>query len=228
MQNLTGEQIHPDPPRISLDEHTAVIREIHHRVKNNLQVIVSLFNLEASRTINREVLDVLGSMQNRIRAIANLHERLYSIGDFSAVHFGSYLEALVRDLEGFYEPGPWLKLQLAVTDLALDIDQAVPLALISNELISNAFKHAFPDKRHGQIAIALRYVTDSKAENGPQGAELQVSDDGVGLPRELDISTSESLGFHVIALLTQQLEGSVHVSRERGTSIRVWFPLSAE
>ena len=169
MQDITAEHA-PDLSRISQDEHTAVIREIHHRVKNNLQVIVRLFNLEAARTTNREVINVVEAMQNRVRAIANLHERRYSTEDFSAIHFGAYLQALVRDLEGFYDAGPRLKVQLSVTDLALDIKEAAPVALISNELVSNSFRHAFPENRSGHVSVKLQYTgvsqrMGSKASN---------------------------------------------------------------
>lgn len=216
------------PGEISWQEHAAVINKIHHRVKNNLQIIVSLFNLQADRTTQPEAADVLRDMQNRVRAIANIHERLYSVEDFSVIHFGEYLTNLVRELERFHAFGARVQVQLSLADLALDIDDATALALISNELLSNAFRHAFPDGRRGRISIALQYGSSGTQEDESRLGELRIIDDGVGLPPNLDFSTAESMGFHLVRILTQQLEGKVEVQAEGGTAIRVSFPLAKE
>jgi len=217
-----------DSPEFSFADYSAGIREIHHRVKNNLQVIVSLFGLQADRTTQPEVLDALAEMQNRVRAIAYIHEPLYSSADFSTVHFGEYLKTFLRELESFYGLGPRVQVQFLSADLAMSVNQAVPLALISNELISNALKHAFPNDRSGIVSIALRYGSGRDQSDGSQVCELQVKDDGIGLPEGVDLATAESMGLYLVRVLTQQLQGSFTVKKDRGTSISIFFPLMAE
>ncbi len=210
---------------MTLAEHTALIREIHHRLKNHLQVIVSLFSLQADRTTQPEVVDMLGEMQNRVRAIAHIYEPVYSLGDFSTVHFGEYLNGFIRELESFYALGSRVQLHVSLADLALDIEHALPLALITNELLSNAFKHAFPDGRAGTISILLRYADHQTGNHEHEFGELRIVDDGVGLPPGVDVSAADSMGFHMVGILTQQLQGTLHASSHSGASIAILFPL---
>ncbi len=152
----------------------AIIGEIHHRVKNNLQVLISLFSLQAERTTDPQVRKIVGELQNRVRVIANLHEPLYSLDNFSAIHFGEYLNNLARELESFYGLGRRVRLQLSLADLALDSDDAVALALIGNELLSNAFQHAFGEGRSGNISLALRYDSRRTQNREAQFGEMSV------------------------------------------------------
>ncbi len=228
MGEIIEEQAARDRDGISLAEHRAVIREIHHRLKNHLQVIVSLFSLQADRTTEPKVIDMLGEMQNRVRAITHVYEPLYSVGDFSSIHFGEYLNSFIRELETFFNLGSRVHLQVSLADLALDIERAVPLALITNELLSNAFKHAFPDERSGSISVTLRYAGNGMQKRESPFGELRIVDDGVGLPQGVDVSTADSMGLHVVAILTQQLEGTIEVQSRGGTSMRVLFPLPKE
>jgi two-component sensor histidine kinase len=227
MRDATQEEVVRERRLISWDEHTAVVNEINHRVKNNFQVIDSLFSLQADRTTQPEVLDKLGEMQNRVRAIASIHE-LYSHCNFSAVLFGEYLSTLARELESYFHLGPRVEVQLSLADLALHVDDAEPLALISNELLSNAFKHAFPDTRTGNISVALRYAAREKRNDGEPWGELQITDDGIGLPQGVDLSTADSMGFHIVRILTQQLQGRGEVHTGSGTAIGIFFPLGNE
>jgi two-component sensor histidine kinase len=213
---------------ISCNEHTAVISEMHHRLRNNLQVLISLLSLHAQRTINPEVAGVLREMQNQVRAVAYLHDPLYSMPDFSIVHFGQYLAHLSHELEISYDLGPRVRLQLSLADMALGATDALPLALISNELLSNAFRYAFPDNRSGNIVVALRYATPGVQEDQNQICELTIADDGIGLPRGVDVSAAESIGFYTVRTLTHQLNGQLEVNGSRGTSIRISFPLPEE
>lgn len=224
MTRDTAQQPIPDANEISLAEYNSRIADIHHRIKNNLQVIISLFSLQADRTTDPNIIAIITEMQNRVRAMAFLHEPRYSTEDFSTVHFGEYLHSFVRELHASYAVAPRVQVELALADLALGAADAMPLALICNELVSNACKHAFPGDRCGKVSIALRYA--SGTHNPESFCELQILDDGVGLPEGTDVMTAESLGFHMVRALTLQLQGAVEThSGEQGTSFVVTFPL---
>jgi PAS domain S-box-containing protein len=209
----------------ALREQTVLLREIHHRVKNNLQVIVSLINLQASHVSDAEVVGMFEETQNRVRAIASIHESLYSTDDLSTIHFGMHLEQLALQLAAFYGFGERVQLEVSTADMAVDIEQAIPLALISNELLCNAFKHAFPGGRRGRVFVGLRYDTSGTA---PLSGELEITDDGTGLRDDVDLRTAESMGFHLVNILTAQLRASVELARANGTSFRVRFPIGDE
>jgi two-component sensor histidine kinase len=211
---------------ISLAEYTSRIREIHHRVKNNLQVIISLFGLQANRTADPRMLDIIRTMENRVRAIAYLHDPLYATDTFSTIHFGEYLNMFVRELHADFSLGSRVQLELSLADLALSLDEAVPLAQICNELLSNAFQHAFPENRFGKVSVALRYPNGTDTYES-QCCELEVADSGVGLPQGTEVMTAESLGFHIVRLLTEQLQATIEVhSGKQGTSFLIALPLA--
>lgn len=215
-------------PEVSFREHLAVISEIHHRIKGNLQALISIFNLQIRQTADPQMRDLLEQMRNRVRAVANLHEPLFGLEDFSIILFGEYLERLARDLESSYEAKKHVRLELSLADLALDVNSALSLALISNELLSNAFRHAFPNDRPGTISVQLRYAV--RADTELPLCELTVEDDGIGLPSGIDFSTAESTGFYVVRLLTRQLRGEAQVqsSGDNGTKVKISFPLTSE
>lgn len=215
--------------RASLLEKDVLLQEIHHRVKNNLQVVVSLLSLQASRLKRQEVINVLNETQNRVRAIAGIHETLYGSPDLANISFSEYMDQLVRGLLAFYNiTSSKIDLQLKTDDIVLDITQAVPLGLILNELMTNALKHAFPDGSTGTVWASLQYVPEVLRPEGTLdegSAMLSIEDDGVGLPEGFDIQQQESMGMYLIRVLTRQLRGSVHVIREPKTQFRVMFPL---
>lgn len=202
-----------------------VASELNHRIKNNLQVMVSLFNLQANRTEEPALLELLGQMQNRVRVFAHIQEQVYTVDGHPLVHFGEYLKQLANELAGFYGLGERVTVDISVADLALDADDALSLALVSNELLSNAFRYAFPGGRAGAVRVALRYVDCETAE---RCCELKVEDNGIGLPAQLDFVTADSLGFHIVRILARQLGGTAEVGRERGTSFCLSFPLRGE
>ncbi len=226
MEDSKVHQVASNQPVIPLGEHAAIIREIHHRLKNNLQVLSSLFSLQARRTGDPRLAVTLREMQNRMRAVSSLYDPLYSVEDFSTIHFGQYLHSLARQLETSYEAGQRIHLEVSAADMALDADMAVPLALISNELISNAFKHAFSDNRQGNIEVTLRYATSQTQDEKTEFGELGVTDDGTGLPRSVNVAAAESMGLYLVRALTQQLKGTLEHSVSLGTSIRIGFPLT--
>lgn len=211
---------------ISYEEYASRIGEMHHRIKNHLQLILSLFSLQADRTTDPQVAQALLEMQNRMRAIAYLHEPLYTTDSFSTILVGEYLKIFVPELHASYrEVAPHVQLQISVADVALDAADAVPLALICNELVSNAFRHAFRGQRSGNVSIALRYSRTVPGDE-PQSCELEVADDGSGLPEGTDVMAAESLGFHIVQIMTRQLRGRLQVrTGDGGASFLLVFPL---
>ena len=211
----------------TLRERTTLVREIQHRVKNNLQMIVSLINLQADRISDPGTLTALQETQNRVRAIAAVHESLYATRDFGTISLGPYLQHLLRDLGSLYDSGNRIQLDLVSADLALDIRDAIPLALISNELLSNSLRHAFPGDRQGLVTIRLGYVEAPDRSTAPDEAELFISDDGIGLPEGPgSFERTNSTGFELLRLLVAQLHGKMDVqSSSAGSSFRISFPL---
>ena len=206
--------------RAALREKETLLKEIHHRVKNNLQVVSSLLSLQQSHTEDPRALDALQQSRDRVLAMASLHEFLYQSKDLSRVDTRAYLSHLVSVLVESYRLGTRVEVTLAIEDVPLDLDQAIPCGLIINELVTNALKYAFRDERTGHLTVSLREEGDSMA--------LQVADDGVGLPPSVDGATPTTLGLQLVQLLGEQLGGVVHISREVGTSFLVTFRRSAQ
>jgi PAS domain S-box-containing protein len=225
MRDVTERERARDEVEASLREKTVLLREVHHRVKNNLQVIVSLISLQASHVGDETVIGMFEETQNRVRAIATIHERLYSTDDLATVHFGMHLEQLARQLLLFYGLEDRVELMIDAADMALDIDQAIPLALISNELLCNAFKHAFPEGRQGRVSVSLKYTS---GEGGKAAGQLEIVDNGVGIPEGVDFRTAQSMGFHLVNILVRQLHASPEMIKREGTSFQVRFPIEGD
>jgi two-component sensor histidine kinase len=202
-----------------------VISEIQHRVKNHLQVIISLINLQLARTGDQDVVRPLEATLSRVKAIAALHERSYATPDFATIHMGPYLNDLMRDVSQTYDPKGRINVNIETADLALDTHHAIPVALISNELAVNAFQHAFPNGGSGSVSLRLTY-SDSPQEEGEGGAVLEISDDGVGLPDQFNIQTADSMSCELIRILASQLRAKLDVNTGPvGTSYRITFPV---
>jgi two-component sensor histidine kinase len=207
----------------SLGEKEVLIKELHHRVKNNLQVIASLLRLQAEATTNLIATAVLRESQLRVEAIAMIHEQLYESADLREVQLANQATLLIANLFNAFGVDP-ARIRGKVTvstrtdggPLALGIDQAIPIGLILNELISNALKHAFPDGRSGSIKI------DAQSHDGR--VELAVIDDGVGMPEDLAKRKRKSLGLQIVEILARQLKGTWELKREAGTVFRLSFP----
>jgi two-component sensor histidine kinase len=202
----------------SLREKEVLLQEIHHRVKNNMQVISSLLKLQAA-TIEEESLRApFRESEHRVRAMSLVHEKLYQSKDFTHVPFRDYLTSLIRYLYQSSAPQAGrIELVTEIEELPLTITHAIPCGLIVNELVSNAFTHAFPGERKGTITISLRSPE-------PQAYELTVSDNGIGLPEAIDPHTTTSLGLHLITILVEdQLKGEITVERTGGTRVRIRF-----
>jgi PAS domain S-box-containing protein len=203
----------------SLQEREVLLQEVHHRVKNNLQVISSLINMQVRKLEDRASKEALEECQTRVQAIALIHEKLYQSRDFAQVPFSDYARSLATSvLRATGRSLGDVQLELAIEDVALPVDKAIPCGLVLNELITNALKHAFPGDRRGTIWIELARLEDGRVR-------LAVKDDGVGMPAELDSSKSASLGLQLIAILAEQLEGALVVSKDDRTTFEVSFPL---
>jgi PAS domain S-box-containing protein len=198
----------------SLNEREILFKEVHHRVKNNMQIIISLLNLQ-SRTIDDPVtLRTIKDSQNRIRAMALVHERLYQSGDISSIDLKDYIQFLARELFSFYGVKSQL-IRFTITSPAINvnIDTAIPLGLMVNELISNAIKYAFPEDRRGEIVIDI-----TKDKND---ISLVVRDNGVGIPADFDWHNAKSLGIRLVNSLVEQLQGTIELDRTGGTAFTI-------
>ncbi len=206
--------------RSSLAEKEVLLQEIHHRVKNNLQVISSLLRLQSEHAADEKTLALFDEARNRVRAIGSIHELLYGSPDLASVDFDAYLTRLMQDLLAFYHIGEnRLHFETEVKNARLEIGQAIPCGLLVNELVTNAFKHAFPGKRSGRILVTLTCTE--------QHCRLMVEDNGVGLPEGFDWRNSNSLGLQLVQVLARQLDGEVRAERlTPGTRFEILFPLA--
>jgi len=203
--------------RSSLREKEVLLKEIHHRVKNNLQVISSLLSLQSGTIRDPDVLKLFQESQHRIRSMALVHERLYASSDLSRVDVDAYLRSVTGHLMRSYATGDAVLLDVEAGGLFLGVDVVIPCGLIINELVSNAIKHAFPDGRRGRIVVGLR-------ADGDEALCLEVRDDGVGIPASVDPARTESLGLRLVVALTEQHGGTLEVVRGHGSRFIARFP----
>jgi two-component sensor histidine kinase len=202
----------------SLAEKDLLLKEIHHRVKNNLQIISSLLNLQSRKLTDNDALNSFNESNNRIRSIATLHEQLYRSKDLSRINFGAYIENMTDNLLRLYGVRrDWVKIIINSELVLLDINKAIPCGLIVNELISNAIKHGFPNHRAGEIRINFH-----KADNK---FVLTVSNNGVQFPPDLDINNCSTLGLELVSSLCRQLKGKLSLIREGITEFQLEFRL---
>jgi PAS domain S-box-containing protein len=217
--DITERKLAAEALEESLQEKIALLKEVHHRVKNNLQIVISMLNLQAHGTENPQVVTTLVDTQNRVRSMALLHEALYNSGNLARINFSEYVKSLSAHLLRSYgAERSHVDLSIEIPSIHLPIDLAIPSGLIINELVSNSLKHAFPDAREGKILI--RILLD-----GATGITLVVSDDGIGIPADLNIAKSKTLGLRLITSLARQLGGSASFTREKGTACTITFEM---
>ena len=203
--------------RTSLREKEVLLQEIHHRVKNNLQVVSSLLNLQAEHIQHPETLRAFAESRARIQSMALVHEKIYRDASLARLDFSDYLRELTAQLFQSYNVRPeHITLRLELMPVAFGLDTAIPCALIVNELVSNALKYAFPPGHPGEIRVRLR------SEDG-NCVQLEVADNGVGLPAGFDEHQSQSLGLRLVRMLTQQLHGQLHLTSEAGVRYSLVF-----
>ncbi|PKL73721.1 MAG: hypothetical protein CVV29_02005 [Methanobacteriales archaeon HGW-Methanobacteriales-2] len=200
----------------SLKEKEILLREIHHRVKNNLSVISSLINLQSMNFDDPKIINAFADVYDRSLSMALIHEELYQSNDLKSVNFSDYLNTLCNNLYQSHITYPdQVNLNLNIEDLDVDIEIATPLGLIVNELFTNCMKHAFPDTQTGTVTVEF-YKEDQKYK-------LTVQDDGVGLPADLDIENTESLGLNLVKNLTNQIDGKLIYKVKNGTNFTIKF-----
>lgn len=201
----------------SLEEKNILLQEIHHRVKNNLQIVASLLRLQTKVISSPEVLEPLKESQNRVEAMALIHQKLYQSKNLIRINFADYIKSLAAELYRCYVmDSAQIQMQIEAAEIELSLDVANPCGLILNELISNAFKHAFPGARSGTVQVRF-YVKDTDQY------VLQVQDNGVGLPQHLSLPKANSLGLRLIASLTRQLRGELITESGEGSSFMLVF-----
>ena len=201
----------------SVRERELLLREVNHRIKNNFQMLAGMIRLQSANLRDPDALAVCREMQGRIKSIAFVHERLYESSDLAAVDFSRYIGQIIKELsETFRDEAAHIRVSTEVEEIRLNINTSIPLGLIINELIANAFKHAFPGGRAGNVHVALRALPEGRLE-------LEVRDDGVGLPPGFEIGKMETLGLQLVAMMAEQLDGTVEAGRNGGTVFRVVF-----
>ena len=199
----------------SLKEKEVLLKEIHHRVKNNLQVISSILNLQSSFVTDENTLGILQESRNRIRSMAIIHENLYRTEDFSSIKFANYIENLTHNLLASYSFNREVKLDIDMMEIDLVLDQAIPCGLLINELITNSLKYAWKEGENGTITIRL------KEKN--KIIELEISDNGIGLPTEFEFMKSDTLGLQLVITLAEQLDAELKVDVKEGTKYLIKF-----
>ncbi|MCZ4407725.1 PAS domain S-box protein [Cryomorphaceae bacterium 1068] len=214
--NVTDKKIIEHQMQESINEKEILLQEVHHRVKNNLQVISSILNLQTSYVKDENTLNILRESQNRIKSMSFIHESLYQTKDFSGIEFGGYLLSLANNLVHSYSLEVGLvNLRTEFDDTYLSLDQAIPCGLIANELISNSLKYAFNKGQQGEIFV-------SATQKGSK-VTLIISDNGKGLPEGFDYENSDSLGLQLVYTLKDQLDASIQVSTNKGTKYLITF-----
>lgn len=215
--DITERKQAEEQTQASLKEKETLLKEIHHRVKNNLQIISSLLNLQSRHIKDEQTLDIFNESRNRIKSIALIHEKLYQSKDLTNINFKGYARYLLNDLCRSYGVNTdRIRLKIDVEDLRLGVETAIPCGLIINELVSNSLKHAFPEGKDGEIQIALHSTDEHEIE-------LTVSDNGMGLAEDLDLENSPSLGLKLVNILTDQLGGKLAIDSSEGARFQIKF-----
>ena len=202
--------------RQALDDKDLLMKEIHHRVKNNLAVIQSLLALQTREVADEDAKGKFLESKNRVQSMALIHERLYQSGDRASINFSDYMRNFVAQIVDSYKLGDArLKLDIDLPDVMFDVSVMIPLGLIVNELVSNALKYAFPEGKGGTLTVRL--------EQGDEGNTLVIKDDGPGLPEDFDIDRPGTLGMQIVTSLTTQIDGSLEIVQDGGTEFRISF-----
>ena len=203
----------------ALKEKDVLLNEVHHRVKNNLQIVTSILHLQSAKIKDQAALAVLQDCESRIKSMALIHQMLYESNDFAEVNFGHFLQSLAAALEDSYDIDPnRIGVSINAEAVHLPLDTAIPCGQIVGELITNSFKHAFPEGRRGSIAVVL-------TKNAEGEGVLSVTDDGIGIPSGVDITSPATLGLRLVSVLADQLRGSLSLQRANPTQFVLQFPL---
>jgi PAS domain S-box-containing protein len=213
--DITQRKIAENEIKSSLVEKNTLLQEIHHRVKNNMQIISSLLNLQIKYVDDGKAVDVLKESQNRVKSMAMIHDKLYMSDDLTLINFVDYIKSLVSNLFYSYNVEDIIKPVLKIDRVSLNMETAVPCGLIISELVSNSLKYAFPDGRIGEIFVSLK--------SGDEYYELIISDNGIGLPKEFDMDNIKTLGLMLVNSLTEQIDGKISINNDNGTRYTIIF-----
>jgi two-component sensor histidine kinase len=218
VQDVTEPKRTEEQIKAQLREKEVLLQEIHHRVKNNLQIISSLLRLQSRKIKGKQALQAFESSCNRVKSMVLIHERLYQSKDFARVDFAEYVHGLTNHLFSLFQMKPGaVKLDINIKDIFLDLNTAIPCGLIVNELVSNSLKHAFPDGRKGKVKIVMKPLNKNEVE-------LTASDNGIGIPDEVDFRETKSLGLHLVSILAEdQLRGKIKLDKTKGTRFEIKF-----
>ena len=203
--------------KASLREKEVLLQEVHHRVKNNMMIITSLLSLQSKQIEDEHYREMFSISINRIKSMSLIHEKLYRSGDLAKVDFNDYLKDMIKTMfESYGLSSRKVALKTDIEGVTFGIDTAIPCGLIINELISNSLKHSFPEDMEGEIKVALR-------RNDKTEVKLTVSDNGVGMPEDMDFRNTTSLGLTLVIALVKQLKGEIELVREKGTEFVITF-----
>ncbi|BBD08691.1 sensor histidine kinase [Desulfovibrio ferrophilus] len=217
-QEVTERERAQEQIRKSLDEKEVMLKEIHHRVKNNLQIISSLLYLQSQQIEDPGQRELFMQSRDRVRSMALVHEKLYQSGDLARIDYKNYLETITKALMQTYrDQNRKVRLDLDLEQIFIPVDSAIPCSLLVNELLTNSMKHAFTDRATGTICLSLRQLEG--------GVQLKVSDDGIGFPQGLDYRQTETLGMQLVVNLVGQLRGEIQEDFTSGTTFIITFPL---
>jgi PAS domain S-box-containing protein len=200
----------------NLQEKTILLSEIHHRVKNSLQVVASLLQLQSRKVKDENVIDLFTQSRNRIVAMASVYERLYQSKNFASIDFNEYLEDVLNKMYRFSGLTHRVSLKMDIINVILGLDDAIPAALILNELFTNSMKYAFPDNREGAIEISFSLLDE-------ETYQLIYKDNGVGLVKNIDFETTDTLGLHLVKMLAEQIEGQATLQQNEWTTFKITF-----
>ena len=199
-----------------LQEKTILLSEIHHRVKNSLQVVASLIQLQSRKVKDESVLDLFNQSRNRIYMMAAVYEKIYLSKNFTSIDFKEYLEDILTKMYQFSNVSQRVSFKMDINNVVLGLDNAIPVALIVNELFTNSIKHAFPKDRKGNIEIKFNFLDEEMYQ-------FVYRDNGVGLPKNIDFETTETLGLHLLKNLAKQIEGEAICKQTEWTTFKIVF-----
>ena len=223
MMDITKQKEVEESLRVALKENKTLMKELHHRTKNNMQMIGSLLSLKSGYTDNKEINEVFNDMKNRIYSMAAVHEKLYQSESLNTIHLNQYIEDLLVTLKESYQKSEdTIIIKKQLEDIVLPLAQAIPTGIIINEILTNIFKYAFPDKHAGKISVSLSKTRDNIVH-------LVLSDNGVSVPEDFDFRENNSLGMKLVFSIAEiQLNGTIHYTTEKGITWYLDFPVRTE
>jgi PAS domain S-box-containing protein len=215
-RDITEKAMSTNMLKTSINEKNILLQEIHHRVKNNMQIISSLLNLQINYLDDKQAIDLLKESQNRVRSMAIIHEKLYQSNDFTRINLAEYIKSLITGLFYSYSIKNRIKSIINVDEVELNIETSVPCGLILNELVSNSLKHGFPSDNSGEIYITIKTIGNKY--------EMLVGDNGIGFPKDIDYKKTETLGLQLVNNLVKQIDGEIELNNSDVTEFKIVFP----